>query len=171
VATTPLIVGVRPATPHDLDAIADMWVQMIDHHEQIDARIWKRADDGRQTFRGYVADSLSRDDRRVLVAEADGRAVGFLMGLITGNHPPLVKRTWGAIGDAFVLPALRRRGIGRRLVEAAIEWFTEKHVDGVKLSAAIANDAGSAFWQAMGFEPYMTQFLRPGDPHSGRGEP
>jgi hypothetical protein len=168
VATTPLTVNVRPAAPDDLDAIADMWVQMIDEHEQIDARIWKRAAYGRQTFRTYVADSLSHDDRRVLVAEADGRIVGFIMCLVLRQprapgevHMGRYRRCVRLSGPspAWNRATARRRGCG------------VVHGEAGRRREAIANDAGSGFWRAMGFEPYMTQYLRPADRRSGRGEP
>lgn len=60
----------------------------------------------------------------------------------------------GYIADFFVLPEYRRKGAGRELCKASIEWFASKGLSMVELQYLSANDEGKAFWNAMGFESY-----------------
>ena len=48
-------------------------------------------------------------------------------------------------------PSSRRRGIGRRLAEAALDSLREQGINKVCLVAFARNEAGNAFWARMGF--------------------
>jgi len=148
-------VVVRPATPQDLDAVADLWEELIEAHRQLDDRLWEPAPDGRETYRRWVEETLTSDDRVLLVAELDGQVVGFTHGVLAGGPPPMRPRVSGMVTDMIVAADCRRRGIGRRLAEAIRDWFCERGAEDLRLSAAVRNPAAVAFWEALGLEPWV----------------
>jgi len=56
------------------------------------------------------------------------------------------------IEDLVVDAEFRRRGIGRSLINQAIQWAKEKHLPGITLETQDNNAAGCLLYQSCGFE-------------------
>ncbi len=57
----------------------------------------------------------------------------------------------GIFSHTAVSPEHRRQGIGRALVEAALEAFRKLGIHKVNLVVFSRNEAGNVFWEKMGF--------------------
>ena len=57
----------------------------------------------------------------------------------------------GFIYHSAVLPEYRKQGIGRMLVDKALEALKEQGISKVGLLAFSANELGNQFWESMGF--------------------
>lgn len=53
--------------------------------------------------------------------------------------------------ELYVVPDLRGRGIGRALLEAAIEFSRERGADGIDLNTGETDTAARALYESMGF--------------------
>ena len=84
----------------------------------------------------------------VLVAEADGKVVGFL----AVSYMPGLTRLRALIGEMAVDPAYRRQGIGASLVEAAIQRATRRGATHLLVDTSRGDAAAQEFYQACGFE-------------------
>ena len=110
----------RAATPGDADAVARVHVQAwretyaaILPQEDLDALdVAERA----ALWRGLAA----RPDRRVAVAEAEGRVVGFACA---GPGREAIEGYPGEIMALYVLRAHQGRGAGRALLGDALAWL------------------------------------------------
>ena len=70
--------------------------------------------------------------------------------------PPILEETERAeITDLGVRPAMRLRGVGRRLVEAAHSWVRDRGVERIEIQVATGNREGQAFWRAIGYSDLM----------------
>jgi GNAT superfamily N-acetyltransferase len=147
-------VVVRAAVAGDLDAVADLWLEIMDFHHALDERHWNCAPDGREKFREWMGSALDDDERAVLVAEAEGRVVGFAHAMMRGGPPVVVPRRTGFVTDMVVAAGHRRSGIGRRLFRAVEAWCRERGADEVTLTTAVRNEGALAFWREMGFESW-----------------
>ncbi len=151
---------VRRMSRSDADAVTKLWKGTVEYHASIDPRLAVREDAGR-SFRRFLNRSIgASDDVIMLVAESGGRIVGFLIGVIRDQAPVFVRSRHGYIVDIYVDPAFRRKGVGRKLVEAAEEWFASRGLDHVRLRVSAANDSGIAFWKGIGFEDYFIELWR-----------
>ncbi|WP_256300115.1 GNAT family N-acetyltransferase [Haloarchaeobius salinus] len=103
----------------------------------------------------YDADQLELDavaaDTALIVAideEADedraGPAVGFLHGVVDDDTGTLLR--------VYVDPDNRGDGIGRSLVEYAIDDFDTRGVERVEAMVLAANEPGNEFYRSLGFE-------------------
>ena len=145
---------VRPARPSDIPAIVDLWIELMDFHAERDP--WfARSADGHIGFAEHLANCL--DDARyvLLVAEIDGRIVGYSTAEIALRPPAFAEREHGFITDVAVTATCRRAGIGTRLAEETIRRLRERGMKTIVLSYASANEVSRAFWRKMGFQPYM----------------
>lgn len=158
---------VRVARMQEIDLVAGLWALITEHHAGLDPLFSMR--------RGAVAEGELRELLRALARDPDaeifvydaapgvdsegGRGKGTLEGLciVRVDHAPpiLVETERAEITDLGVRPALRRRGIARRLVEAAMGWARDRGVARVEIQVASGNREGQAFWRAMGYTDLM----------------
>jgi ribosomal protein S18 acetylase RimI-like enzyme len=147
---------IRRAGHKDLEALLDLWEEMMAYHAQLDARFRPTAD-GRQHFRRIVQEWMTDDACSVWVAEVDGRLVGYTIGRLAENPPVLEPLFVGHVSDICVAPAWRRQGIAGQLFSAVRGWLRQQGVTSVQLHVATQNPAAQAFWLEMGFSPFMTR--------------
>lgn len=96
-----------------------------------------------------LADELSEPEARVLLARSEGRVVGICVTL--DRHPdPADPDPW--IGLLMVDAGQQRRGYGREFAGRVEERFRRGGRAGVRLAVLEGNDAGLAFWGALGYE-------------------
>jgi len=96
-------------------------------------------DDSREGIAKYLA----RNPDTCFVAEERGEIVGAILTGHDGRR--------GYISHTAVSPAHQRQGIGRQLVEAALEALEQEGIHKVCLVAFADNEQGNAFWKKMGF--------------------
>lgn len=99
---------------------------------------WAGAPDAFAARADEIAQLVSGDDRLVLVAESDGKPMGYLSAVRLG-------RTL-AIEEVAVLPQFRRTGIARALVARALANAT-----GAVLSVGDANRPARGLYRSLGF--------------------
>jgi ribosomal protein S18 acetylase RimI-like enzyme len=101
-------VKIRVLSENDLDAVVEIDKKILGKEKRA---FWKR--------KMAYADIYPRP---ALVAELEGKVVGFIMGYVSGWEFG-VPDTIGWIDTLGVDPAYQRRGIGRALFNALIENF------------------------------------------------
>ena len=97
-------------------------------------------DDSREGIARYLA----RNPGTCFVAEEEGKILGVIMAGHDGRR--------GFIYHAAVSPQQRGAGIGRLLAERALEALRAEGISKAALVAFTRNEAGSAFWEKLGFE-------------------
>ena len=91
-------------------------------------------------------------DRAVFGAFDDGRLIG-IVGLQRESHRKLSHKAF--IWGVYVAPTHRKRGVGRRLLQATLDHAASMPgLRQVILSSNAANVASSALYKALGFEPF-----------------
>lgn len=110
--------------------------------------LWSRAGPGIQLRKSdepeEVAKKLQRDPDLFLVAEAEGRIIGAVMGGFDGRR--------GLIYHLAVDPAFRRRGIGSALMAELERRLVAKGCLRAYLLVAEENQETIAFYRRLGWE-------------------
>jgi ribosomal protein S18 acetylase RimI-like enzyme len=86
---------------------------------------------------------LKRNPSTSFVATCDGKVVGVILCGHDGRR--------GIIQHACVSPDYRRLGIGKKLVELALDSLKAEDINKVLLVAFKKNESGNRFWESMGF--------------------
>jgi ribosomal protein S18 acetylase RimI-like enzyme len=152
-------VQVRLATLRDLPRLVEAWGELARYHERFDpgfalSRGW------RQSYAAYVASLLGRGDVCVVVAWVPGELAGMAVGR-TMLAPPFFRyRRRGYIQDVYTREPYRRQGIARRMVERLEAWMRAQGVRRVELTVAPQNPTALAFWEGMGYRPYLQVFSK-----------
>ena len=125
-------VDVRPATPADLDRIAEIEQASFADPWTFDA----------------LATALELAHIRFLVAEQDGgtgsRLVGYVVALVMGDE--------GEIADIAVDPSARRAGVGGLLLARVEEEMARCGVRSLFLEVRESNHAALGLYRGRGFE-------------------
>ena len=103
-----------------------------------------------QRFREYP-------DYRLFVAELHGKIVGTFALLIMDNLAHLGAPS-GVVEDVAVARAHQGRGIGRRMMEAALEECRESRCYKMMLSSNLKREAAHAFYESLDFEKHGYSF-------------
>ncbi|MCS7277532.1 MAG: GNAT family N-acetyltransferase [Aquificaceae bacterium] len=99
----------------------------------------------------YLNWLFRRDVAGIWVAEENGRIVGFVAS--DGNwFSKREGKVVGAIHELIVLPEYRNRGIGKVLVEKALEYFRSRGLDIAELWVGDENTRAIEFYKKLGFE-------------------
>jgi RimJ/RimL family protein N-acetyltransferase len=131
-------VRVRPTQPDDLDAAAELLAAVAAEGIYIGAE----APVDKATRKERWLEDLARDDSFSVVAEVEGRIVGFagVDGDRVADLGMLVARDW------------RGRGVGTRLLSACIAWARARGAHKVALQVWPHNEAALRLYKAFGFE-------------------
>jgi len=142
VATNANALGVRVATAADASRIAPLF----DAYR----RFYGLASD-RSLAQRYLAERLALGESVVLVAEAaDGTALGFVQMYPTFSSLRAA-RTF-VLYDLYVVPAARRGGVARRLMEAAVTQARAAGAVALTLQTARTNDAAQRLYESLGWQ-------------------
>ena len=147
-------IAVRRATEVDVPGMLPLWNEMMAFHAALDPR-FQPVPDGDTYWAKATSAWIREDDSCVLVAEAEGRIVGYIVGMMHENPPVLLPPLYGFVSDICVAPEWRQRGVGRRMFAALKEWFRQHGADHVELRVAHNNPISQAFWRAVGCQDYM----------------
>lgn len=123
---------IRQMTIEDYEAVYELWV----HTPGMGLN---NVDDTKSGIERY----LKRNPTTCLVAEEAGRIVGVIMSGHDGRR--------GFIYHTTVHADYRGQGIGRSLVQYAMQALEQEGIHKVALVAFLRNEAGNAFWEKLGF--------------------
>jgi ribosomal protein S18 acetylase RimI-like enzyme len=117
-------VTVRRATPEDAESISAMWEVVC-------------------------AERVYREG--VFLAEVEGRAVGFQSLDLWAKYTDSFDHV-GVMGT-IILPAWRRRGIGRRLAEHVLDFARANGYEKIVIYVRAGNAGAQDFYRNLGFVP------------------
>jgi len=107
---------IRRAASSDAEKIVELRLLLQEHAEKSNPLIWRITEEGKKLLKQEVENDLADSNIHVLLAEADGKIIGYVQGEVTrrSDHMP---RTVGQISLMYVVKQFRRKGVGRRLIK------------------------------------------------------
>jgi GNAT superfamily N-acetyltransferase len=93
-----------------------------------------------------------------LVAEVDGRVVGF----VAAHETPMLHRDRpvGRVTTLVVAPAEQGKGYGGRLLDAAAEWLVARGAPRLELTSGSARREAHLFYERHGWKQEGKRFVR-----------
>lgn len=99
----------------------------------------------------HLDDDVRRDREGIVVAENDGRIVGFISSWLD------IDAGIGHIPNISIVPECRGQGLGRKMITMAFDRFREAGLSHAKIETLIQNQIGNHLYQSMGFKPIAQQ--------------
>jgi RimJ/RimL family protein N-acetyltransferase len=136
---------IRRATPGDASALVQLAEEVASEPEG-----WLISDGGWRTpgeERRFLRALRRYNDAAVFVAEAPGGIVGRLS---LGRDPHPASRHVADLG-LMVAASHRRRGIGKALLETAVDWAKQAGIRKLELHVFTHNEGAMALYESFGF--------------------
>ena len=149
-------------TREDVTAVLALWARLNDAGGASDERFVVRPD-ASADLRHIINDQWLgrfRPFPACYVCDHEGVVVGWVQGDICPPHPILDEPPKVRIGNLWVEPPYRRRGVGRTLVETFVQEAQQAGFPWVEVGTLGRDARAVAFWRALGFGDWRVTLLR-----------
>ena len=144
----------RQAGAGDLDGVCALWLALTRDHAERDP-LYALRPGAEAEVRRLLAAQLADPQVAAFVCGAEPPFPGLAIVRVERAPPIHPETRRGEISDLYVVPAARRRGLGRALAGAAARWAAARGAERLEIRVAADNPEGAAFWRALGFAPHM----------------
>jgi ribosomal protein S18 acetylase RimI-like enzyme len=161
-----LFATIRRAVPSDMTAVGKLGALLVQTHYDFDPKRFMAATSG--TARGYgsfLGTQLDEPSVIILVAERDGKVVGYTYAGVEGTDYMSLRGPAGVVYDIVVDAAHRGQGIGRALLDATLEALKSAGSPRAVLSTAEQNAPAQRLFERAGFRRTMIEMTRELDSH------
>ena len=142
---------IRPARAADAEALEAMWLAMSRQHAGYDPERWNWAEDIGEKWRAHFLEIVDKPETVCLVAAVgDSRLIGYVMAAITEPAPVWATRRRGQVYDLFVADEHRRRGVGKKLMQAAFDELKARGAEDVILRVSKDNLPAVKHYESVG---------------------
>lgn len=156
----PLVV--RRARPEDLDAAALLAERLVRMHHDVDPGRFFLPDDVQRGYTYWFGRELKRREAVVLVAERELQVVGYAYGTLEDRDWNALLDRYGALHDIYVADSERRRGTGRRLLDAIVAELETLGAPRIVLCTMVSNTSAQRLFASAGFRSTMLEMTRGG---------
>lgn len=148
-------VEIRHADLEDGESLLDLWHGFTAHLAEYDER-YRHRESANERWLSYFENQLvDAKYGTVIVAEVDDELVGVLEARVTGGHPIFRLSDHGSINGYYIQDDYRDEGIGRQLIEEAVDWFQSRDRDlsFCRVDVLEGDETSATDYEALGFEP------------------
>ena len=147
--------GLLPFRPCHLKAVIIERCSSLDQPGWLDMRVALWPDATADEHRGYMAISLAQPERflQLMMYDEKRQPIGFIEGSIRSDYVNGTETSpVGFVEGVYVVPALRRQGVARRLFEAIGDWAKARGCRELASDALLENEASQRAHRALGFK-------------------
>jgi GNAT superfamily N-acetyltransferase len=150
---------IRPAKKADTHKIAQLWLDFVEYHRQLDAATPHVTKGGDERYAMQIGWSVEDDYAQTFVAENNGEVIGYVYGMVMNLTAEMfIEERAGMVGDIYVIPEYQGQGVGKAMMQAMKDWFKLRGVSYYEWYVSAFNVQGIRFWRdSMGGRPFMTR--------------
>ena len=142
----------RAATADDLEAVVALRLALLREEGLRAGHAPPRRDTTSRARHTYALQLANPCEATFLAIDGD-TAVGILRCTVSSEVSPARQARYAFLTSAYVVPSHRRRGVMRRLLDAADGWCRKEQLSEMRLHVQWENVGGNAAWEALGFDP------------------
>jgi ribosomal protein S18 acetylase RimI-like enzyme len=152
---------IRRATRDDLRHIGRLGALLVAALHEFDSRRFLAATSRtKDAYASYLGTQLDAPDAAVFVAEENADVIGYAYVAVESYDYMALRGPAGVLHDIVVDPECRSRGVGRRLLDAVLEYARSRGLSQLVLSTAERNEAAQRFFESVGFRRTMIEMTR-----------
>jgi L-amino acid N-acyltransferase YncA len=150
----------RTGNAADFFAVVSMMQQHRLRQEAFDAALYAPHPDAERRFQRWIG-AVTEDPRSTLVvAEDEGRIVGFLYATIEKELPFYEHEEFAVVREWWVEPAFHGRGAGEAMIERAAAEFALAGVRQLRVRSAAGDEEARAVLQRCGFRTGAVELVK-----------
>lgn len=140
-------VRIRPAANDEWKAWKDIRLEALqDAPESFGERYQDAAKKDDAQWQKDFQKVMESEKQEMLFAATDNQVVGMLFVFVRDQDAKI-----GGIGGLWIAPAHRQKGVGRQIVETALEWMKDKGLHAVTFWNNKSGEASTKFYEKLGF--------------------
>jgi GNAT superfamily N-acetyltransferase len=160
---------IRPERPGDGEGLARVWLDNAKYHAELAPDLFQVPEDtGLAEWMETKIAPAPPADRLSLIAEVDGRLVGFMSARLLEPMEEAERQVVGEVGETrLVINALGvershwRQGVGTKLMKAAEDWGRERGATLVCLDTWVESPVSVPFYERrLGYERRQIAFRK-----------
>jgi GNAT superfamily N-acetyltransferase len=151
-------ISIKTASPADADTLAKLNQHVHKLHLETVSHFFKQP--ASQEVVAFFREHLAKANWRAFIAYIDDTAVGYLL-VTTGERPEntfSLARRWLYIDQISVEPDWQGQGVGRELMNVALQYARQVGLDNIEVDTWAFNNAAQSFFQSIGFQPKTRRF-------------
>jgi ribosomal protein S18 acetylase RimI-like enzyme len=150
---------IRPATEADRTFVLALADRLVDGFDAPVHRTKPELIEGDRRALAAWFDNPPNEDEAMLIAELDGRRAGcaFLVTLVDYFN----ERPHAHLSVLAVEKWAEGKGVGSALLDASVEWATQRSSDRLTLSALVTNSRARALYERRGFGGEYIRYVLP----------
>ena len=134
----------------DAERIAELRLALLGEHRSNPIYSRLRRDAPARAV-DLTKEQMASDREAMFVATKGDRIVGVIRCIDQRGHRLLRPARFALISTVYVEPTVRRRGVLRMLLDAAMTWSRQRGLTEMRLQNAVDNPLALAAWEALGF--------------------
>lgn len=144
---------IREATAEDLKTLFELSFEFLKNEAGLEPTYdpeYAKTEDSQN----FIKLKIQSDDAIFLVAEDNGRLVGFLMGTIYPRPKARKSMKPAVLDEIFVSQGYRNKGVGKELIEKFQDWARGKGANKLRVSTHHKNEEAIKFYREFGFKDF-----------------
>ena len=136
------------AAVDDVDEIVRFDKESLELHKKFDPVFHNISGSDWKKIRAEMAKAVKSKNEQVIVAEDNGKLVGFIKGYILKEG----SKIFGILQDVYVSSGYRKKGLGSKFAFELFDWFKKNKCSRVQTEVFVKNKAAVKFYQSLGFK-------------------
>ena len=141
------------------DSVEKLWLSLAREMFEIERFVLPSKGNG-DKWAEFVRESLDNGRDFLLVAKCGDRLVGFAYASFARVFPFEVAEFVGVVNDVYVVPKLRGRGIGKKLMGECLNRLKAGGVNTVRLTVLTDNIVAVKLYEKLGFRIYRYRMIK-----------
>jgi len=147
------MISIRKATMADFTKLFSLKLKAKGEERLINKTL-KPIASVKEHYSTYLKRDLDSKYRAVFVACDNGKFVGFIVGRIYRSLKIAGYERRMSLGNLFVAPSHRKKGIAKKLVAKLTTWATKEGIKTITLSLYPQNTHLKVIYEKMGFDQF-----------------
>jgi ribosomal protein S18 acetylase RimI-like enzyme len=152
---------IRDYHEKDFDEFCVLMNELNDYIASVDAKNIVKSFSTQDDIEAYTNQIIKDANERngfIYLAEENGKIIGFIQGIINDNKSDVLYKlshvpfSDGWIGELYVKPEFRGRGLGKQLIERARQYFRDNGCRFIRLTVLSDNADSVKIYKKLGFE-------------------
>ncbi|HWW85373.1 MAG TPA: GNAT family N-acetyltransferase, partial [Vicinamibacterales bacterium] len=143
----------------DFHSVIPMMRQRRHRREQHDPNFFRLRPDADECFRRWIGELAGDPRSMMVVAEEDGRIVGFLLASVDKAPPIYMHNEFGMVHEWWIDPDFQERGAGEALIDRATVELAKYGVRQIRICTPEPDGDARQSFERLGFRSVVREMV------------